>query len=210
MHHREKVGTKIEHPPKHSAHLSLWAGLVAAILLAIGSFYYSREHEVKKRSEKFNWMKPVPSESQLRSQLTEEQYRITRENGTETLFKNLYWDNSLPGIYVDVITGEPLFSSLDKYDAGLGLATFSKPIAPEHIVEKPDSSHDMQRTEIRANHSNSHVGHVFADPRSPTGRRYLANSAALRFIPLQKIEEEGYGEFLSLFPQPSPAPTEQK
>jgi methionine-R-sulfoxide reductase len=196
------VPPKIEHPPKHSAHLSLWLGLVAAILLGIGSIFFTHARQEKKRSAKFNWMKPVPSESQLRSQLTEEQYRITREDGTETLFKNLYWDNARPGIYVDVITGEPLFSSLDKYDSGLGLPSFSKPIAPEHVVEKSDTSHDMQRTEIRAKHSNSHLGHVFPDPKSPTGRRYLANSAALHFIPLEKIEEEGYGDFLSLFPRP--------
>jgi methionine-R-sulfoxide reductase len=192
---------KIDAPSKLSAHLSLWLGLVAAILLAIGSFYCSRAHEEKKRSEKFNWMRPVPSESQLRSDLTEEQYRITRENGTETLFHNLYWDNARPGIYVDLITGEPLFSSLDKYDSNMGLPTFSKPIAPEHVVETSDTSHDMQRTEIRANHSNSHLGHVFADPRSPTGRRYLVNSAALHFIPLEKIQEEGYSEFLAAFPK---------
>ena len=193
---------KIEAPPKHSAHLSLWLGLLAAILVAVGSFYFSHAQHEKKRSEKFNWMKPVPSDAQLRSDLTEEQYRITRENGTETLFHNLYWDNKRPGIYVDLITGEPLFSSLDKYDSGMGLPTFTKPISPEHVVEKSDTSHDMQRTEIRANRSNSHLGHVFADPKSATGRRYLVNSAALHFISLEKMEEEGYGEFLSLFQKP--------
>ena len=193
---------KIDAPSKHSAHLSLWLGLLAAILVAVGSFYFSHAQHEKKRSEKFNWMRPVPSDAQLRSQLTEEQYRITRENGTETLFHNLYWDNNRPGIYVDFITGEPLFSSLDKYDSGMGLPAFTKPIAPEHVVEKSDTSHDMQRTEIRASRSNSHLGHVFADPNSATGRRYLVNSAALHFIPLEKIEEEGYGEFLSLFPKP--------
>ena len=193
---------KIEAPPKHSSHLSLWLGLLAAILVAIGSFYFSHAQHEKKRSEKFNWMKPVPNDAQLRSDLTEEQYRITRENGTETLFHNLYWDNNRPGIYVDFITGEPLFSSLDKYNSGMGLPSFTKPISPEHIVEKSDTSHDMQRTEIRASRSNSHLGHVFADPNSATGRRYLVNSAALHFIPLEKIEEEGYGEFLPLFPKP--------
>jgi methionine-R-sulfoxide reductase len=193
---------KIEHPPKHSAHLSLWLGLLAAILVAIGSFYWSHAEHEKKRTEKFNWMKPVPSDAELRSQLTEEQYRVMRENRTETLFHNLYWDNKRPGIYVDFITGEPLFSSLDKYDNGMGLPTFSKPIAPEHVVETSDTSHDMQRTEVRANRSNSHLGHVFADEHSATGRGYLVNSAALHFIPLEKIEEEGYGEFLALFPKP--------
>jgi methionine-R-sulfoxide reductase len=193
---------KIEAPPKHSSHLSLWLGLLAAILVAFGSFYYSHTQHEKKRSEKFNWMKPVPSDSQLRSDLTEEQYRITRENGTETFFHNLYWDNKRPGIYVDFITGEPLFSSLDKYDSGMGLPSFTKPISPEHIVEKSDTSHDMQRTEIRAKRSDSHLGHVFADPKSATGRRYLVNSAALHFIPLEKMEEEGYGDFLAPFRKP--------
>jgi peptide methionine sulfoxide reductase msrA/msrB len=172
------------------------------VLLAVGSFYWSRAREGHKRTEKFNWMKPVPSETQLRSQLTEEQYRITRQSGTETLFRNLYWDNNRPGIYVDVITGEPLFSSADKFDSGMGLPTFSKPISPEHVVEKSDTSHDMQRTELRANRSNSHLGHLFVDERSPTGRRYLVNSAAMRFIPLEKLEEEGYADFLALFPKP--------
>jgi methionine-R-sulfoxide reductase len=184
---------KIETPSKHSSHLSLWLGLLAAILVAIGSFYFSHAQHEKKRSEKFNWMKPVPSDAQLRSDLSEEQYRITRENGTETLFHNLYWDNNRPGIYVDFITGEPLFSSLDKYNSGMGLPS---------LVEKSDTSHDMQRTEIRAKRSDSHLGHVFADPNSATGRRYLVNSAALHFIPLEKIEEEGYGEFLPLFQKP--------
>lgn len=193
---------KIEAPPKHSSHLTLWLGLLAAILVAIGSIYYSHTQHEKKRSEKFNWMRPVPSDAQLRSDLTEEQYRVTRENGTETLFHNLYWDNKRPGIYVDMITGEPLFSSLDKYDSGLGLPTFTKPISPEHVVEKSDTSHDMQRTEIRANRSNSHLGHVFADPQSATGRRYLVNSAALHFIPLEKMEEEGYADFLPPFQKP--------
>ncbi len=193
---------KIDAPSKHSAHLSLWLGLLAALLVALGSFYFSHAQQEKKKSEKFNWMRPVPSDAQLRSQLTEEQYRITRENGTETLFHNLYWDNNRPGIYVDLITGEPLFSSLDKYDSGMGLPAFSKPIAQEHVVEKSDASHDMQRTEIRASRSNSHLGHIFPDPNSPTGRRYLVNSAALHFIPLEKIEEEGYGEFLAAFPKP--------
>jgi methionine-R-sulfoxide reductase len=204
--HQERVGTKIDAPPKHSAHLSLWLGLVAAILLAIGSFYCSREHEIHKQTERFNWMKPVPSDEQLRMQLTEEQYRITRENGTETLFKNLYYDNERPGIYVDIITGEPLFSSTDKFDSGMGLPTFTKPISPEHVVEKPDTSHDMQRTEVRASHSNSHLGHVFPDPKSPTGRRYFVNSAAMHFIPLDKLDDEGYAEFRSLFPNQQPQP----
>ena len=147
-------------------------------------------------------MKPVPSDAQLRSQLTEEQYHVTRENGTETLFHNLYWDNNRAGIYVDIITGEPLFSSLDKYDSGIGLPSFTKPISKEHVLEKVDSSHDMQRVEVRASRSGSHLGHVFNDGPPPNGRRYSINSAALHFIPLEKLEEEGYGDYLSLFAKP--------
>ena len=192
---------KIEAPPKHSAHLSLWLGLLAAILVGVGSFYFTHAHEEKKRSEKFNWMKPVPGDAQLRSQLTEEQYHVARENGTETLFHNLYWDNNRAGLYVDIITGEPLFSSLDKFDSGLGLPSFTKPISKEHVLEKSDTSHDMQRTELRSSRSDSHLGHVFADEHSPSGRRYVVNSAALHFIPLEKLEEEGYGDFLALFPK---------
>lgn len=192
---------KIETPDHHSSHLSLWLGLVAAVLVAIGSFYCSHAQHEKKRSEKFNWMKPIPSDAELRSDLTEEQYRVMRENGTETLFHNPYWNNDRPGIYVDLITGEPLFSSRDKFDAGMGLPTFTKPIGPEHVTEKNDTSHDMQRTEVRAKRSDSHLGHVFADPNSPTGRRYQVNSAALHFLPVEKLEDEGYGQFLSLFPK---------
>ncbi len=176
MHRREKLVTRIDEPSKRSSHLSLWLGLLAAI--------------------------SIPSDAELRSQLTEEQYHVTRENGTETLFHNLYWDNNRAGIYVDIVTGEPLFSSLDKYDSGLGLPSFTKPISKEHIVEKIDSSHDMQRIEVRASRSDSHLGHVFNDGQSPTGRRYGVNSAALRFIPLEKLEEEGYGDYLGPFPKP--------
>ena len=152
---------KIDAPPKHSAHLSLWLGLAAAILLAIGSIIFTHAHEEKKRNEKFNWMRPVPSDTTLHATLTEEQYRVTRENGTETLFHNMYWDNDRPGIYVDIITGEPLFSSIDKFDSGMGLPAFSKPIAPEHVVEKLDTSHDMQRTEVRAAITVTHISATF-------------------------------------------------
>jgi len=196
--------TRIHPPSQTSAHLSLWLGLLGAIVLAGGFIFYGYAHEEKKRAERFNWMKPVPNDAELRFRLTEEQYHVTRENGTETLFHNPYWDNQRPGIYVDVITGEPLFSSIDKFDSGLGLPCFSKPISKEHVMEKTDSSHDMQRIEVRANRSNSHLGHLFNDPRSPTGQRYMVNSAALRFIPVAKLEEEGYADYLSLFSSPTP------
>ena len=120
-----------------------------------------------------------------------------RENGTETAFRNEYWDTFKPGIYVDVITNDPLFSSTDKFDAGTGRPTFTKPIDDDCVHERPDNSFSMQRTEVRATKSDSHLGHVFNDGPPPTGRRYAINSAALRFVPLDKMEAEGYAEYLS-------------
>jgi len=145
--------------------------------------------------------KAVPSDTELRSRLTKDQYRVTRECGTETPFQNAYWDNHKAGIYVDIITGEPLFSSLDKFDSGTGWPSFTKPISKERVVEKRDSSFGMERTEVRTSKSNSHLGHIFEDGPPPTGERYCVNSAALRFVPVEKLKEEGYGEYLALFPQ---------
>lgn len=142
-----------------------------------------------------------PSADELKKKLTPEQYHVTQQCGTETAFRNEYWDNQRPGIYVDVITGLPLFSSTDKFDAGTGRPTFTKPISPDRVFEKPDTSHDMQRTEVRATMSDSHLGHLFNDPTTPTGKRYAVNSAAFHFIPLEKMEAEGYAEYLSLFPK---------
>jgi len=199
----ERPMTRIHVPSKRSANLTLWLGLLGAMVLAVGAYFFGHSHEEKKRSEKANWaMKPIPSDVELRSQLTKEQYHVTRENGSETLFHNPYWDNDRAGIYVDIITGEPLFSSVDKYDSGLGLPSFTKPIAKESLVEKIDSSHDMQRVEVRARRSDSHLGYVFDDPQSATGRRYGINSAALRFIPLEKLDAEGYADYLASFPKP--------
>jgi peptide-methionine (R)-S-oxide reductase len=181
--------------------LSLWLGLLAATAVAAAFFFFGQTEAEKKKSGTFNYLKSVPSDSELRARLKEEQYHVTRQNGTETAFRNEYWDNTRPGIYVDVITGEPLFTSLDKFDSGTGRPTFTKPISKDRLVEKSDSSFAMQRTEVRALGSNSHLGHVFDDPTVPTGRRYAINSAALRFIPLEKMEAEGYTEFLSLFPK---------
>ncbi len=149
-----------------------------------------------------NPTKAIPSDAELRRELTKDQYRVTREGDTETPFQNAYWDNHQPGIYVDLITGEPLFSSLDKFDSGTGWPSFTKPISKEKVVEKRDSSHGMERTEVRSAKSDSHLGHVFDDGPAPTGERYCLNSAALRFIPVEKLKEEGYGEYLSLFQSP--------
>lgn len=140
-----------------------------------------------------------PSDQELREKLTPEQYAVTQKEGTERAFDNEYWDNKEPGIYVDVVTGEPLFSSHDKYDSGTGWPSFTRPLEEDNIVTKEDRKLWMTRTEVRSKHGDSHLGHLFADGPKPTGMRYCMNSASLRFIPVDKLEEEGYGEYLSLF-----------
>jgi methionine-R-sulfoxide reductase len=141
----------------------------------------------------------MPPDAELRATLTEEQYAVTRENDTEPPFRNAYWNNHDAGIYVDVISGEPLFSSLDKYDSGTGWPSFTRPLMPENLVEKSDFELIVERTEVRSKHAGSHLGHVFPDGPQPTGLRYCMNSAAMRFVPVERLEEEGYGEFLSSF-----------
>lgn len=134
------------------------------------------------------------------SRLSPEQYRVTQDDGTERPFDNEYWDNKEPGIYVDVVSGEPLFASVNKYDSRSGWPSFTKPIDSENIVENKDASHGMVRTEVRSSHGDSHLGHVFPDgPPEEGGLRYCINSASLRFIPLDELESEGYGEYRKLF-----------
>jgi methionine-R-sulfoxide reductase len=139
------------------------------------------------------------SSEDLKKKLTPQQYHVTQECGTEPPFNNAYWNNHAAGIYVDVVTGQPLFTSLDKFDSGSGWPSFTKPIAKESVVEKSDPSHGMERTEVRGAKSDSHLGHVFDDGPGPGGLRYCVNSAALRFIPVEKLKDEGYGQFLPLF-----------
>jgi methionine-R-sulfoxide reductase len=141
----------------------------------------------------------IPSDEELRKRLTPLQYEVTRKDGTEPPFKNAYWDNHEPGLYVDIISGVPLFSSLDKYDSGTGWPSFTRPLDPAAIVKKEDRSFFSVRTEIRSKSSDAHLGHVFDDGPPPTGLRYCMNSAALRFIPKADLAKEGYGDYVKLF-----------
>jgi len=141
----------------------------------------------------------IPSDKELRRRLTPLQYKVTRENGTEPAFSNAYWDNHEPGIYVDIISGAPLFSSLDKFESGTGWPSFTKPLDPDRIVEKKDRSWFIVRTEVRSKSSDSHLGHVFDDGPPPTGLRYCINSAALRFVPAVDLAKEGYEDYEKLF-----------
>ncbi|HEY4103398.1 MAG TPA: bifunctional methionine sulfoxide reductase B/A protein [Polyangiaceae bacterium] len=140
-----------------------------------------------------------PAADELRSRLSPLEYEVTQHDATEPPFRNEFWDNHEAGLYVDIVTGEPLFSSTDKFDSGTGWPSFTKPVDDENVVDKSDLSHGMRRVEVRSKHGNSHLGHLFDDGPRPTGQRYCINSASLRFIPVAKLEAEGYGEYRALF-----------
>jgi peptide methionine sulfoxide reductase msrA/msrB len=185
-----------------TSRVSIVIGIILAVILLSGVLYFTLfAHTIAKQMTGFDPNRPLPDDATLRKRLTPEQYHVVRENGTETAFKNKLWDNFRPGIYVDIITREPLFSSADKFDGGTGRPTFSKPISKDLIVERDDNSYDMHRIEARAKRSDAHLGHLIQDPTSPTGQRYAVNSGALYFIPREEMEHEGYGSYTSLVPQ---------
>jgi peptide methionine sulfoxide reductase msrA/msrB len=171
---------------------------VAVILTSLAVYFLVLTQKEKRETTGFDPNRPIPSDTVLKQRIKPIEYFVVRENGSETPFQNEYWNNERPGIYVDVIDGQPLFTSVDKYDSGLGIPAFSKPIKYDLVVEKPDNSDGMQRIEVRSKRSDAHLGHLFGDPKSPTGRRYAIQSAALHFIPKEEMASKGYEAELSL------------
>ena len=179
--------------------LSKYIGLILVLALAAGGIYFFILTQEVKEIIGFDPNRPVQSDAVLKRRLKPEQFHVVRENGTQMPYQNEFWNNDRAGLYVDVITNDPLFTSVDKYDASLGMPSFSKPISKDLLVESPDTSRpDLQRTEVRAKRSNAHLGHVFADPQSPSGVRYPLNSAAFHFIPVERMRLEHYEGYLPL------------
>ncbi len=166
--------------------------LLAAALLVISASQINKGARMSQAAQK-------PSDAELKKKLTPLQYEVTQHEGTEPPFRNEYWDNHQAGIYVDVVSGEPLFSSLDKFESGTGWPSFTKPLEPSNVVTKTDRKFFVVRTEVRSKHADSHLGHVFDDGPAPTHQRFCMNSASMRFIPADKLEAEGYGQYLPLF-----------
>ena len=179
-----------------------YVAIVVAVLLAAGVIYlFFLSQKESRDTYGFDPNRPIPSDAVLRGRLKPEEYNVVRQGGSQMPFQNEFWNNQRSGIYVDVIDGQPLFTSIDKYDSGLGIPAFSKPISQDLLIEKPDNSQDMHRIEVRAKRSDAHLGHVFADPKSPTGRRYSIQSAALHFIPKEDMKDKGYEAYLPLVKQ---------
>jgi methionine-R-sulfoxide reductase len=184
---------------KRAGKASLFLALLTIAIVVTTFAFFARAQEKKTVAAKSEVKTEQSSaESQLRARLTPLQYHVTRESGTEPPFRNEYWNNHRAGIYVDVISGQALFSSLDKFESGTGWPSFTKPIEPDRVVEKIDHSFGV-RAEIRSKSSDAHLGHVFDDGPAPSGMRYCMNSAALRFVPVEKLKDEGLAQYLALF-----------
>jgi len=179
--------------------LAALGGLAFALIAASPGAPPPEEPAKKTRPKGWPVKFEKPTDAELKQTLTQTQYQVTQHEATEPPFRNEYWDNKKPGIYVDVVSGEPLFSSLDKYDSGTGWPSFSRPLEKDNVKTKTDHKLIMPRSEVRSTHADSHLGHVFDDGPNPTGLRYCMNSASMRFIPAEKLEEEGYGQYKHLF-----------
>jgi peptide methionine sulfoxide reductase msrA/msrB len=179
--------------------ISMYVGTGIAVVLAlVGIYFFFLAQKEKKETTTFDPNRPVPGDVVLKSRLKAEEYDVVRGNGSQTPFQNDFWNNEKAGIYVDVITNEPLFASVDKFDGKVGLPTFTKPISKDLLVEVPDNTNEMQRTQVRAKRSNARLGHVFPDPQSPTGQRYVVYSAAFHFVPVEQMKDRGYEADLPL------------
>ena len=191
-------GGRITSEEKSAISTYVGAG-IAVILAVVGIYVFFLTQKEKKETTTFDPNRPVPSDAVLKGRLKAEEWSVVRENGSQTPFQNEFWASEKVGVYVDVISGEPLFASVDKFDGKVGLPTFTKPISNDLLVEVPDNTNEMQRTQVRAKRSNARLGHVFADPQSPTGRRYVVYSAAFHFVPVDQLKDRGYEAYLPLF-----------
>jgi peptide-methionine (R)-S-oxide reductase len=191
----------IRRPRLAAAAIAMMVGTVATGACAQSDARPSTAAATSTGKTGARWMTDFkkPSDAELKKALSPLQYQVTQHEATERPFQNEFWDNHEAGIYVDVVSGEPLFSSLDKYDSGTGWPSFTKPLEPSNVKTKTDRSLFMDRTEVRSTHADSHLGHVFDDGPAPTGLRYCMNSASMRFIPVSKLAAEGYGQYLALF-----------